>query len=352
MVAFARDDDYVDDSFTTNNDVANEEEYMKGLEEENSDDDITSPGYSRVTATNQKDAKSAATNEEGAIGSAVEKGEATSKKDADIGEKELENDIDCRVTGVEIKEGTDMPNTVNGDEDDAVDNILTDTPVDAGVKATGTAEARTPVSSAQDGDDDTVAGGDAYILQFVRAARTDAELERVKHKRRNESPRERSIRTEEDSEDCRPLKRTRTSITNSVTTASAVRQQRARRRTKTFEAREKISMSLQAVVNTKRGLPKKSFKSWEVFEEVLKRYEAEYFLHFRVRSSEARRKNNRLSSMALLREVFTWTQKLRYLLSITRRTSIFFDSNRGAKYMSIPAKAVSMLQLPPVEDFP
>lgn len=155
-----RDDDYVDDSFTTNNDVANEEEYMKGLEEENSDDDITSPGYSRVTATNQKDAKSAATNEEGAIGSAVEKGEATSKKDADIGEKELENDIDCRVTGVEIKEGTDMPNTVNGDEDDAVDNILTDTPVDAGVKATGTAEARTPVSSAQDGDDDTVAGGD------------------------------------------------------------------------------------------------------------------------------------------------------------------------------------------------
>lgn len=42
--------------------------------------------------------------------------------------------------------------------------------------------------------------------------------------------------------------------------------------------------------------------------------------------------------MALLREVFTWTQKLRYLLSITRRTSIFFDSNRGAKYMSIPAK--------------
>lgn len=32
--------------------------------------------------------------------------------------------------------------------------------MDAGVKATGTAEARTPVSSAQDGDDDTVAGGD------------------------------------------------------------------------------------------------------------------------------------------------------------------------------------------------
>ncbi|KAF4148436.1 hypothetical protein GN958_ATG02377, partial [Phytophthora infestans] len=42
----------------------------------------------------------------------------------------------------------------------------TDTPVDAGVTTTDTAEARTPVSSAQDGDDDTVAGGTAMTISF------------------------------------------------------------------------------------------------------------------------------------------------------------------------------------------
>lgn len=94
------DDDYVDDSFLTKDDVANAEEDMKSLKDEISDDDITKPDYSRVTATtNQKDAKGAATNEEGAIGSAGEKSEATYKKDADVGENELQmiSILVCRV---------------------------------------------------------------------------------------------------------------------------------------------------------------------------------------------------------------------------------------------------------------
>ncbi|KAI9991767.1 hypothetical protein PInf_017128 [Phytophthora infestans] len=125
------DDDYVDDSFLTKDDVANAEEDMKSLKDEISDDDITKPDYSRVTATtNQKDAKGAATNEEEEGAAAV------------------------------------MPGTVNEDEDDCLQYgrlfaEVTDTPVDAGVTTTDTAEARTPVSSAQDGDDDTVAD---YIL--------------------------------------------------------------------------------------------------------------------------------------------------------------------------------------------
>ncbi|EEY64720.1 uncharacterized protein PITG_16156 [Phytophthora infestans T30-4] len=69
-------------------DVANAEEDMKSLKDEISDDDITKPDYSRVTATtNQKDAKGAATNEEEEGAAAV------------------------------------MPGTVNEDEDDVADNM-------------------------------------------------------------------------------------------------------------------------------------------------------------------------------------------------------------------------------------
>ncbi|KAG6945692.1 hypothetical protein JG687_00017132 [Phytophthora cactorum] len=49
-------------------------------------------------------------------------------------------------------------------------------------------------------------------------------------------------------------------------------------------ARRQIIKSCQVVVNVKPRLPKKTFKSWEEFEQVLQTYEAKYYLHCRVRS--------------------------------------------------------------------
>ncbi|KAF1784227.1 hypothetical protein GQ600_5726 [Phytophthora cactorum] len=139
-----------------------------------------------------------------------------------------------------------------------------------------------------DGDEDKMDGPGDYIRQFVHTARASAELERAKRKKRPQSLRAKFASDKDggDSEDARPFKCIRNSLTSSVTSATAINQQRARRRTKTFEAREQVIKSRLVVVNVKPGLPKKSFQSWEEFEQVLHDYEAKYFLHFRVRSSE------------------------------------------------------------------
>ncbi|KAG3245173.1 hypothetical protein PI124_g10087 [Phytophthora idaei] len=133
-----------------------------------------------------------------------------------------------------------------------------------------------------------------YICQFVHTTRVSAQLERAKRKKRPESLRAKfaSDKDGEDSEDARPFKCIRNSLASSVTSATAINQQRARRRTKTFEAREQIIKSRLVVINVKPGLHKKLFQSWEEFEQVLHDYKAKYFLHFRVQSSETRAKNN------------------------------------------------------------
>ncbi|ETI46805.1 hypothetical protein F443_08845 [Phytophthora nicotianae P1569] len=153
----------------------------------------------------------------------------------------------------------------------------------------------------EDGDTD-------FIREFAHAARTDAEQECDKRKKRLESQRRKHAPDEEAGEDIgdgRPSKCARTDVKNRGSTATTVKHLRERRRTKTFEDRGEIVKARQGVVNVEPGLPKKSFKSWEEFEQVLHLYEAKHFLHFRVRSSETRARNNSRANATHIPERFS-----------------------------------------------
>ncbi|KAG6956464.1 hypothetical protein JG688_00011412 [Phytophthora aleatoria] len=176
---FTRDptsnEDYIDDSFATAEDVANEAADMESLEEEANDDGITKSGNDNATA-------------------------AMGDKDATTGEKDMAIEPDATSR-----------------------------------------DATTLTTGAVNGDEDTFDGVD-YIREFVHAAQTDAEQERTKWKDRPESLRGDSVPGEAagDNEDGLPSKSTRTDLTSNVSSATAIKQQRARRCTKLFDAREQI----------------------------------------------------------------------------------------------------------------
>ncbi|ETI37480.1 hypothetical protein, variant [Phytophthora nicotianae P1569] len=69
-------------------------------------------------------------------------------------------------------------------------------------------------------------------------------------------------------------------------------------------SRMDVLKARHGVVNVKPALPKKSFKSWEEFEQVLLLYEAEHFLHFHVRSSDTRARNNSRANATHIPERF------------------------------------------------
>ncbi|ETM37574.1 hypothetical protein, variant, partial [Phytophthora nicotianae] len=120
-------------------------------------------------------------------------------------------------------------------------------------------------------------------VSHFHADRTDAEQERDKRKKRPESRRRRHAPDEEageNIEDGRPSTCAWVDLTNCIVKAR------------------------HGVVNVKPALPKKSFKSWEEFEQVLLLYEAEHFLHFHVRSSDTRARNNSRANATHIPERF------------------------------------------------
>ncbi|ETL40164.1 hypothetical protein L916_08605, partial [Phytophthora nicotianae] len=180
----------------------------------------------------------------------------------------------------------DAPVSVADDGNDIADPETRDSNVDEGD------------ANVEDGDavvDWTVDEADANVDEGDVDAEVDANQECDKRKKRLESQRRKHAPDEEAGEDIgngRPSKCARTDVKNRGSTATTVKHLRERRRTKTFEDRGEIVKARQGVVNVEPGLPKKSFKSWEEFEQVLHLYEAKHFLHFRVRSSETRARNN------------------------------------------------------------
>ncbi|POM71925.1 Hypothetical protein PHPALM_11445 [Phytophthora palmivora] len=68
----------------------------------------------------------------------------------------------------------------------------------------------------------------------------------------------------------------------------------ARRHTKNAEIHDQMLKDHKSVNNQKPGLPQTMFDSWDEFQQVLDAYEAENYVHYRVRISEKRDKYNRL----------------------------------------------------------
>ncbi|KAG3244694.1 hypothetical protein PI124_g10551 [Phytophthora idaei] len=197
------DEDYIDDPFATTEDVANEGAEMKNLEVEGNDEGIAKPASATAAAAD--------------AGSGVAKCVDASKKDA-----------------IAVEAGVGNSDTLAAGSCNAGDGETVDVY----------------------GDEDKMDGPGDYIRRFVHTARASAELERAKPKKRPQSLRAKfaSDKNGGDSEDTRPFKCIRNSLASSVTSATAINQQRAWRRTKTFEAREQIIKSRLVVVNVKPGL--------------------------------------------------------------------------------------------------
>ncbi|GMF51090.1 unnamed protein product [Phytophthora fragariaefolia] len=140
-------------------------------------------------------------------------------------------------------------------------------------------------------------------MQFVLTARNQAEVEASakprQAKRRGRPQTDNRILGDVSETGAAPLPKRARSTSTKLHTAtesqkSLPNRHLARRRIKTWETRVKIVEAHDSIENKKPGIPCKTFSSWEDFHEALMRYEAQYMLLYRVRTSETRRKYNRL----------------------------------------------------------
>ncbi|KAI9995714.1 hypothetical protein PInf_012782 [Phytophthora infestans] len=313
------DEDYVDDPLVTVEDIANEDADMEGLESEACDDARkvdTLPGGKdtgavagendsasgeksvaageRDVATGEKDV-AAGENDDAASVAAGEKDVAAGENDDDAsvaaGEKDVaagESDDDASAAAgekdVAVGENDDATSVAASEKDDAVREKA----VAADAKAT----------AAEPGDNNALADTD-YARAFVDAARTNAIEESRKRKQLSVPYSRKSchgafeMNESEDPSPKRPKPGTESLGSTGAHFTASAKSKIVRRRTKTYDSREKMMKAHQAVENIKPPIPVRTFDGWETFQEALRCYEAENYLHYRGRSSETRAKCKR-----------------------------------------------------------
>lgn len=152
------------------------------------------------------------------------------------------------------------------------------------------------------------------VRQFVTITRQNAEAETATINPRTScqstagsksKPQKKKSRTEYEDSDCDdavttafPPKRSKFNYGGQPRHATSSQPVSAGRRlpqrkTKTWEERKKMLKAHKPVDNFVPELPVKTFNNWTEFQTALERYEAEFFLHYRIRSSETREKHNR-----------------------------------------------------------
>ncbi|KAI9990015.1 hypothetical protein PInf_020321 [Phytophthora infestans] len=400
----AGDEDYVDDPLATVEDIANEDADMEGLENEACDDarkdtgavagendsasgeksvaagekDVATgekdvaPGEKDVAAGENDDAASVAAGEKDVA--AGENDDAASfaagQKDVAAGENDDAASVAAGEKDVAAGENDDaasfaagQKDVAAGENDDAASFAVGEKDVAAGENDDATSVAASEkddaarekavaadakATAAEPGDNNALADTD-YARAFVDAARTNAIEESRKRKQLSVPYSRKSchgafeMNESEDPSPKRPKAGTESLGSTGAHFTASAKSKIVRRRTKTYDSREKMMKAHQAVENVKPPLPVRTFDSWETFQEALRCYEAENYLHYRVRSSETRAKCNRTVNV-VEKGVAKWKVTVDLDSEISthnhKTSKNIYDSYRGAKSLSVPPQGV------------
>ncbi|KAI9982675.1 hypothetical protein PInf_008656 [Phytophthora infestans] len=232
----AQSTDYVDDPLVTVEDIANEDADMEGLENKACDD-----ARKVDTLPGGKDTGAVAGENDSASGeksvAAGEKDVATGEKDVDAGENDDATSFAAGEKDVAAGENDDATSVAASEKDDAAREKA----VAADAKAT----------AAEPGDNNALADTD-YARAFVDAAQTNAIEESRKRKQLSVPHRRKSchgafeMNESEDPSPKRPKPGTESLGSTGAHFTASAKSKIVRRRTKTYDSREKMMKAHQA----------------------------------------------------------------------------------------------------------
>ncbi|KAL3661832.1 hypothetical protein V7S43_013126 [Phytophthora oleae] len=297
------DDDYVDDPLASTQDVAQEDEDMANLEEEDPRvlDNDTKPSDQEADEQNEI----APGNDEKCDSDTMDDGaEVHAEMSANVADNNpaTGDDADVRLGGSTAAGvlTSDIPSSAKEGGEVTADNV--ETGVETGGRAVETGDSivlhnmESNGSSSNNGDglahDGTVDvndnGGDVAVFNVCEGESRGPERgEPPSTVAESPEQKRRQVESITDTEDVEPQLKHHKVAENTGKT-----RQLARRKTKTWGEREKVTKTHSSVENEVPSLLEATFDTWEAFTTTVKSYEAKYYLHYRVRSSETRDKHN------------------------------------------------------------